>query len=958
MNGGGVSRRTFREGGTDHDGRWSRSVYVLAAIFLVSAIGMIVFGRLYYLSERAHQLENKANELTSIRDLKIDQITLWRAGLLRDGRSFSSDPTVADEVDAWQANPDDPAAIKALRAWMSVVVGRGDYSGAILMSATGERWISSDGTTPPDPVSRQEVLAAAGSQEASVTDLFLDPATGQARLDVVIPLLPGPEGAESVLVLLRNPREFLFPVLESWPYPSPSSETLLVRREGDSIVYLNPLRFSASPPLTMKRPLTESQLLGVKVASGASGILTGVTYNGVPAIGAGGRIPGTGWFMISMVSESEAYAQLENRSRQIVIAIFSILAFLGLGLVLAWRVRLGKYYRARYEDEVARQQLSQQYGHLMRFASDAVILSDENHCVVQANDAAGEMLGYTAEELLGLTLGDLMDPNAADSSDDYLTHEAGRSQVRHLRKDGTTFEAEISTRRIDTDNEVLYLMISRDMTQQRRAAAALRESEERFRSVVMLAPFPMMVQAEDGSVVLINDAWTAISGYTADDILTTRAWTAKAYGSEASRVDAEIRSLYGITQPSMEGEYVIRTATGELRTWEFTSAPLGRDAHGRRLLISSASDVTERKQAQLELASSEARFRSIVNSSPSAMYLYRLHEDGRLELTSANPAADKIIGIGHAALIGLSIEEAFPALIDTEVPDMYRAVARGDIESQTFEMPYEDDRTTGYFSVTVFRTEPGTVAVDFIDVTSRKRAEDELLKRTEELLRSNSELEKFAYIASHDLQEPLRMITSYTQLLARRYEGQLDADAQTYIGFAVDGAKRMQNLINELLVYSRIGTVSESFVSSDLETVLAGVLKAIEVAIGESGATVTHDPLPTIACDPTQIGQVLQNLLTNALKFRSEAPPAVHIGAVRGEGEWAFSVSDNGLGIEPTYHDLIFVIFQRLESRAEYPGTGMGLAICKRVIERHGGRIWVESAVGKGSTFFFTLPDR
>jgi chemotaxis family two-component system sensor kinase Cph1 len=247
------------------------------------------------------------------------------------------------------------------------------------------------------------------------------------------------------------------------------------------------------------------------------------------------------------------------------------------------------------------------------------------------------------------------------------------------------------------------------------------------------------------------------------------------------------------------------------------------------------------------------------------------------------------------------------------------------------------------------------VVVTFIDITDRKRALEELAARTEDLARSNSELEKFAYIASHDLQEPLRMVASYTQLLQRRYQGQLDADADEFIAFAVDGATRMQRLINELLAYSRVGSQGEPFVEADLEPVLDGVLEMLKLAIADSNATVTHDAMPTLACDPTQIGQVFQNLIANAIKFRRDDPPRIHIGVEASDDEWVFSVRDNGLGIEPEYFDRIFVIFQRLQSRTDYPGTGMGLAICKRIVERHGGRTWVESEEGVGSTFYFTL---
>jgi signal transduction histidine kinase len=252
-----------------------------------------------------------------------------------------------------------------------------------------------------------------------------------------------------------------------------------------------------------------------------------------------------------------------------------------------------------------------------------------------------------------------------------------------------------------------------------------------------------------------------------------------------------------------------------------------------------------------------------------------------------------------------------------------------------------------------------------VEIGERIRAEEQLQRHATELERSNQELQQFAYVASHDLQEPLRMVTSYVQLLERRYRDQFDADANDFMDFVVEGANRMQQLIKGLLAYSRVGTQGKPFESVDCQRVVGHVLGNLQVAIEDSRATVTHDPLPTVTADPTQLVQLFQNLLGNALKFRNAEPPQIHIGAewqdngASGKGaQWLFSVQDNGIGLEPQYAEQIFLIFQRLHTRDEYPGTGIGLSICKRIVERHEGRIWVESQLGEGATFFFTLPDR
>jgi signal transduction histidine kinase len=238
----------------------------------------------------------------------------------------------------------------------------------------------------------------------------------------------------------------------------------------------------------------------------------------------------------------------------------------------------------------------------------------------------------------------------------------------------------------------------------------------------------------------------------------------------------------------------------------------------------------------------------------------------------------------------------------------------------------------------------------------REKAEAQLHKTVAELARSNTELEQFAYVASHDLQEPLRMISSYLQLLENRYSGKLDQDATEFIEYAVDGALRMQVLINDLLSLSRVGTKGKPFEPVSLEEVMTEAKSNLMIAIEESGAEITHDPLPELSADSSQMVQLFQNLLGNAIKFRGHEEPRVHVSAQKRDGEWEFAVTDNGIGFEPQYKDRRFVIFKRLHGRGEYSGTGMGLAVSKKIVERHGGRIWAESEPGRGSVFHFTLP--
>ena len=244
----------------------------------------------------------------------------------------------------------------------------------------------------------------------------------------------------------------------------------------------------------------------------------------------------------------------------------------------------------------------------------------------------------------------------------------------------------------------------------------------------------------------------------------------------------------------------------------------------------------------------------------------------------------------------------------------------------------------------------------FGSLVANAKLVEELQEREAELTRSNTDLEQFAFVASHDLRESLRMITGYTQLLAKRYQGKLDQDADEFIGFAADGAKRMQGLIRDLLTFSRVGTRGQEFAPTDCQVIVAETLRALQPAIQESAATVTHESLPTVMGDESQLLQLFQNLIGNAIKYRDGKPPVVQVSCKQEGERWLFSVRDKGIGIDPKYAEKVFVIFQRLHTREQYAGTGIGLAVCKKIVEHHGGKIWVELELGEGATFYLTLP--
>jgi PAS domain S-box-containing protein len=366
------------------------------------------------------------------------------------------------------------------------------------------------------------------------------------------------------------------------------------------------------------------------------------------------------------------------------------------------------------------------------------------------------------------------------------------------------------------------------------------------------------------------------------------------------------------------------------------------------------------QESEEQFAQSEGRYRGLLEAAPDAMVV--VNQAGDIVLL--NVQAEKQFGYDRDELLGQQIKNIIPVgFAERIIADDARSVADALAQQIGTGIELSARRKDGTNFPIEIMLSPLQSARDVLitaairDISVRKQAETYLVDKIEELKRSNQDLEQFAYLASHDLQEPLRMVGSYTQLLAKRYKGQLDADADDFINFAVDGANRMQRLIQDLLIFSRVGTKGAELVDTASEEAMQQALVNLGTAIEESEAVVTYDTLPAVLADWTQLVQLFQNLVGNAIKYhRAESSPKVHISAVAGPtGKWLFSVTDNGMGIESEYFEKIFGMFQRLHKRDEFEGTGIGLAVCKKIVERHGGALSVESEPGHGSTFSFSL---
>ena len=593
----------------------------------------------------------------------------------------------------------------------------------------------------------------------------------------------------------------------------------------------------------------------------------------------------------------------------------------------------------------------------------AIFMLDPQGQVASWSAGAERVKGYTAEQIIGHNFSCFFPPEdiRRGRPEEVLRLAAAKGRYEacaiRVRKDGSQFLACVTCTalRDQAGNLRGFSEISRDLSES-------QESEAKYRGLLEAAPDAMVVVNHSGDIVLLNVQAEKQFGYRRDELLGQKVKNIIPEGFAERLIADGIRTAAeALAQQIGTGIelYGLRKDGTEFPI-EIMLSPL-ESAEG--ILVTAAiRDISVRKTAEKHLAQMEARYRGLLEAAPDAMVV--VNQSGGIVLL--NVQAEKQFGYRRDELVGEMVKNIIPeGFAERLAADALRSPedALAQQIGTGIEL-YGRRKDGGGFPIEIMLSplesaEGILVTAAIRDITARKTAEAHLVRKVEELNRSNQELEQFAYIASHDLQEPLRMVASYTQLLSRRYKGKLDSDADEFIAFAVDGASRMQRLIKDLLAYSRVGTKGKDLLDVSSEDVLRQALINLRGAIEESGALVTHDFLPTILADETQLVQLFQNLVGNAIKYQKPGVPRVHISASNnGDNKWIFSVQDNGLGIESRYLEKIFGVFQRLHKRDEFAGTGIGLAICKKIVERHGGSISVESRFGEGSTFRFALTGR
>jgi PAS domain S-box-containing protein len=619
-------------------------------------------------------------------------------------------------------------------------------------------------------------------------------------------------------------------------------------------------------------------------------------------------------------------------------------------------------------DLIERKESGAKYRGLLEAAPDAMVVVNQSGEIVLLNLQAEKRFGYRRDELLGQQVTSIIPEGFAErliadalrSAEDALAQQIGTGiELNGRRKDGSEFPIEIMLSPLKSAEGILVTAAIRDISVRKSAERHLAQMEGRYRGLLEAAPDAMVVVNQAGEIVLLNVQAEKQFGYRRDELLGQKVKNLIPEGfAERLIADSTRSAAEALAQQIGTGiELIGRRKNGSDFPIELMLSPL--ESTEGILVTAAIRDISARKGAEKHLAQMEERYRGLLEAAPDAMVV--VNQGG--EIVLLNLQAEKQFGYRRDELLGQKVKNIIPeGFAERLVADALRSAEDALAQQIGTGIELIGRRKNGSdFPIELMlspleSTEGILVTAAIRDITLRKKGEADLLNKVEELKLSNDELGQFAYIASHDLQEPLRMVASYTQLLSRRYKGKLDSDADEFIAFAVDGASRMQRLIQDLLAYSRVGTKGQELLNTSSEESLERALINLRGAIEASGALVTHDPLPPVAADEMQLIQLFQNLVGNAIKYQSPGIPKVHISAMQnGGGKWMFAVKDNGLGIDPQYFEKIFGMFQRLHKREEFAGTGIGLAICKKIVERHGGSISVESQPGQGSTFSFAL---
>ena len=1088
-----------------------------------------ISGELFYRHYKREFIKKAEQELRSVSNLKIIEILRWRRERIADAEVLFHNEILRHLITEYNKDSNKTEVEGQIRTWFSQIKSAYQYSEVYLADQNGKQQIPR--SAGADSAFRQIIDAIAESRNIKdiiFVDFYRNVQNKEISLALIVPVLDEKRSNPVGFIVLQiNPSIYLFPLIKQWPTNSRTSETLIVRKEKNEVVFLNDLRFHEDAALNLRVPLTKTELPAVRAALGHTGFIEGVDYRNSPVFAYISKIPDSPWAMVARTDKEEIYAPVRNLHWFIVLFVCVIIIASGFVILALWNRQ--KFLHAKETNEISDKLIKSEYKFRSIFENmasascfDEIVYKKgiaTDYRILDVNPAYERILGIRREDVIGKLASEIYQTDQIPFFDIYIkVAETGVSKTfesffapagRYLQITASrpapgmfsTVFSDVTERKREDDakNSLIQLFqFAHNHSSEELVEEALNELEKLTDSMISFYHFVnsdqltltlknwstrtlkdfcridgknLQYKIADAGVwvdcvhqhrpvihndyaslphkkglpqghadvvrelvvpVLRGDKVMAIMGignknsdYNQKDVWITSLFADIVWDiANRKRSEEELRKseiglnlaqkiahlgnwsidlvkqttnwseemyeIFGYKEeeivPSTEFllsrihpddrdrmQKFMKKSETELKESSIVFRIIRKDgrisyvySENRFTLNSSGvpveiygiiQDITERINAEEIIKESEAKFSTAFNASHFAIIITDL--EGRI--IEVNDGLIEITGYIRNELLGKSTLELALWLDNADRNFVVSQLTNGKkvLDKEYRFQKKNGEAVYGLFSAGLI-TLQGTphILSTIADITARKETETRLNETMQNLERSNQELEQFAYVASHDLQEPLRMVSSYTQLLAKRYSDKLDSDAKDFIQYAVNGATRMQQLINDLLDFSRLNTRKRPPSTVNSHSIIGRVQINLTSLITEHNALITCDELPVIIADETQMVQLFQNLISNAIKFHNSRSPLVHISCRTESDEWIFSVKDNGIGIDREFYDRIFKIFQRLHSSAEYAGTGIGLAICKRIVERHGGRIWLESEKDKGSTFYFSISRR
>jgi PAS domain S-box-containing protein len=848
-----------------------QSIWSSILLSFLICLALIAGGLLYYQTEAQRIRHEKHNRLAAIGKLKVERIQEWRNERLRQIEAFAKSPFVIAAAQGWLQDRGNLHLENQLQNALVIQKEIFSYNEMLLSDVSGHTILSTGlktDTLNPREAEVIEMVLTYGS--ARLSDLFLT-TSGVAQLASASPILDKNSQPVAVIIARINATDSLYPLVELWPTPSKTAETLLVRRDGDDVLFLNQLRHMRDTALSFKKPIKTRDLPAVHGVLGNQGIFQGKDYRGEEVLADLRPISDSTWFMVSKVDVNEILGDIPRHGAMIFIFVLLCMLLTASATASSYRYRQASFYRMSYQLEQERRHEHELFRTILYSIGDAIITFDKKGFIKQMNPVAEVLTGW----------------NERDGKDESIERVFRIIDEQSRKSVGSISNLVWSN---GPDKKIVNHKI------------LISKNGEEHPVAITAAPVKGADDDMFGTALVFRDQ--------SEERLAAR-----------QLADAHATLEQKVLQ----------------RTSELRSA-------NEALLF----EIHQRKQAEASLSMERRRFYDVMETLP--IYIALLSSD--YHVVFANRVFRERFGESGGRRC---FEFLFHRSQPCENCETYKVATTAN--SHNWQWTGPDGRHYDIHDFPFTDSDGSFLILEMgIDITERKRAEDALKATLSDLRRSNSDLERFAYVSSHDLQEPLRTIVCTLQLLARSHKGKLGKESDELIEYAVDGAKKMKTMIQDLLVYSQLSTGECSHKEIDLGEVLEQSVKNMKALFLSEKAILTYDPMPKVHANPSQLLQVFQNLIQNAVKFGPVESCKVHVSAKRSENEWILSVRDNGMGIEKEYFDRIFVIFQQLSKTGSFAGTGMGLAIVKRIIERHGGRVWLESEIGIGSTFYFTIP--